>query len=82
MGIALSTDDKKKESGEFVETQGMAATARAHAKKFMQQGAGKEEIDDSLADGLMSGTFRWKRGKKFIQLPEFPCEGGNKSQAL
>ena len=68
----------------FRERADMAAsTARAHATKVMQQGAGQGQIDDSLADGLMSGTFRWKRGKKFIQLPEFPCEGpGNKSQTL
>jgi len=57
--------------------------AARHATKVLQQGAGQGQIDDSLADGLMSGTFRWKRGKKFIQLPEFPCEGpGNKSQTL
>jgi hypothetical protein len=32
-------------------------------------------IDDSLADGLMSGTFRWAKSKKLIQLPEFPEDG-------
>ena len=44
-------------------------------KQAARSAMASAQIDESLADGLMSGTFRWKRGKKFIQLPEFPSEG-------
>ena len=41
------------------------------------------QIDDSLDDGFMSGTFRWARGKKFIQLPAFPnCSDGSGVHAV
>lgn len=30
------------------------------------------DIDDSMADGLMSGTFRWGKKKRFHPLPKFP----------
>lgn len=29
-------------------------------------------IDEKFDDGLMSGTFRWSKSKKFLRLPAFP----------
>jgi hypothetical protein len=30
------------------------------------------DIDETFDDGLMSGTFRWSKSKRFIQLPPYP----------
>ena len=32
-------------------------------------------IDETFSDGLMSGTFRWAKAKKFVQLPPLPTNG-------
>lgn len=48
----------------------MAAQQPAQATKKPQGG-----IDESMADGLMSGTFRWASNKEFYRLPPFPDNG-------
>ena len=30
------------------------------------------DIDENFDDGLMSGTFRWSKSKRFLQLPPHP----------